>query len=363
MTDNMQIFLAQTPRGKLEESHFDIRAGEMPAIGDGEVLVRSVLLSIDAANRAWMQGATYKSAVEQGQIMHGYAIGEVVESNSPAFAPGDVVGGELGWQEHVAMKASHLAPVGHHRPLTHHHSVLGIAGITAYHGLLTLFGVEPDETLLVSAAAGSVGSLVGQIGRIKGARVVGVAGGPEKCAWVVGELGFDACIDYKNERLSKALRDHCPDGVDIYFDNVGGEILDAALLHLAMHARVVLCGAISQYNVTDDANRYGVKNYMTLVINRGTAQGFIILDYMGRAVEGLLCLHKWVQEGKIVQQIDMQQGFENIPATLARLFTGANIGKQLLKVSDAPLPIRTSPIEKAALQALTAYYGWRQSRP
>ena len=186
-----------------------------------------------------------------------------------------------------------------------------------------------------------------------------IAGGPEKCRYLTDELGFDAAIDYKSESVVRSIKTHCPDGVDVYFDNVGGEILDAALLHLAMHARVVLCGAISQYNLADDADRYGIKNLMELVIQRGTAEGFIILDYIDRAIEGLLCLNKWVDEGKIVQQIDMQEGFEKIPATLERLFTGANLGKQLLKVGDAPLPLRTSAVEKLVMRLMGAYYARR----
>ncbi len=351
----------------VDASLFELSESKVPPLQPGQVLAQTMYLSFDPTQRMWMSMETYMPMVRLGEPMRAGGIAQVIESKHPKYKPGDIVNALCGWQEYVVLEPDRTDGVpptklpGHLDPaLT---LALSVTGLTAYFGLLDIGKPKTGETVVVSGAAGATGSIVGQIAKLKGCRVIGIAGGPEKCAWLVNEAHFDAAIDYKNEEVEQRIGALCPDGVDIYFDNVGGEILDAALLHLAMHARVVLCGAISQYNVTDDANRYGVKNYMTLVINRGTAQGFIILDYMGRAVEGLLCLHKWVQEGKIVQQIDMQQGFENIPATLARLFTGANIGKQLLKVSDAPLPIRTSPIEKAALQALTAYYGWRQSRP
>ena len=331
---NTQILLAETPRGKLEPSHFEVRAGDIPSIDDGQILVRSVLLSIDAANRAWMQGATYKSAVEPGQIMHGYAIGEVVESRSPDYSPGDVVGGELGWQEYAALHARHVRPIGDHRPLTHHHSVLGIAGITAYHGLLTLFGIDAGETLLVSAAAGSVGSLVGQIGKIKGARVVGIAGGPEKCAWVVDELGFDACVDYKNERVSKALRQHCPEGVDIYFDNVGGEILEAALFAMNLHGRISCCGAVSQYDNTSPTGPRGVPGL--IVTKRLTLRGFIAMDFPEHDARAITDLATWTASGQLKVVEDVIDGLENAPMALIGLLAGENRGKRMVRVGPDP---------------------------
>jgi len=334
MPTNMQILLAETPRGKLEEGHFEIRLGAVPTIDEGQVLVRNVLLSIDAANRAWMQGATYKSAVEAGQIMHGYAIGEVIESLSPRFAVGDVVSGELGWQEFAAMDADHVAPVGEHRPLSHNHSVLGIAGITAYHGLLTLFGIEQGETLLVSAAAGSVGSLVGQIGKIKGARVVGIAGGPEKCAWVVDELGFDACIDYKNEKLSAALREHCPAGVDVYFDNVGGTILEAALFAMNLHGRISCCGAVSQYDGASPTGPRGVPGL--LVTKRLTMRGFIAMDFPEQDATALSDLAAWAASGQLQVVEDVIDGLDSAPMALIGLLAGENRGKRMVRVGPDP---------------------------
>jgi NADPH-dependent curcumin reductase CurA len=331
---NTQVLLAESPTGKLAESNFASRIAEIPAPDEGQVLVRSVLLSIDAANRAWMQGVTYKSAVEAGQVMHGYAIGEVVESRSPRYSPGDVVSGEVGWQEYAAMDAGHVMPVGDHRPLTHHHSVLGIAGITAYHGLLTLFGIEEGETLLVSAAAGSVGTLVGQIGKIKGARVVGIAGGPEKCAWVVDELGFDACIDYKNERLSKALRQHCPDRVDIYFDNVGGKILEAALFAMNQHGRISCCGAVSQYDSAEPFGPRGVPGL--LVTQRLTMRGFIASDFPEHNAAAQSDLASWAASGQLKVIEDVIDGLESAPHALVGLLAGENRGKRMVRVGPDP---------------------------
>ena len=334
MTTNTQIILTETPRGKLAESNFETRAGKVPKIEDGQVLVRSVLLSLDAANRAWMQGATYKSAVEAGQIMHGYALGEVVESRSSTYAVGDVVSGELGWQEYAAMDARIVRPVGGHRPLSHYHSLLGIAGITAYHGLLTLFGIDKGETLLVSAAAGSVGSLVGQIGKIKGARVVGVAGGPEKCRWVEEELGFDACIDYKNERLSAALREHCPAGVDVYFDNVGGDILQAALFAMSLHGRISCCGAVSQYDSAKPIGPLGVPGL--LVTKRLTMRGFIASDFPEQDADAIRDLGTWAASGELKVVEDILDGLESAPRGLIGLLAGENRGKRMVRVGVEP---------------------------
>ena len=334
MTTNTQILLAETPRGKLSESHFEVRQGEVPSLSDGQVLVRSVLLSLDAANRAWMQGATYKSAVEPGQIMHGYALGEVMESRSSRHAVGDIVMGELGWQEYAAMDAKTLNPVGDHRPLSHYLSLLGVAGITAYHGLLTLFGVEKGETLLVSAAAGSVGTLVGQIGKIKGARVVGIAGGPEKCDWVQQELGFDACIDYKNAKMSSALREHCPSGVDIYFDNVGGDILQAALFAMSLNGRISCCGAVSQYDSATPKGPLGVPGL--LVTKRLTMRGFIASDFPDHDAEAMRDLGAWAASGQLKVVEDILEGLESAPRGLVGLLAGENRGKRMVRVGAEP---------------------------
>ena len=334
MTANTQILLAETPTGKLDESHFTTQSSDVPTIEDGQLLVRNVLLSIDAANRAWMQGATYRAAVEPGQVMSGSALGEVVETRSSRYATGDVVMGDLGWQEYAAMDATHVRPVGDHRPLTNHHSLLGVAGITAYHGLLTLFGVNDGETLLVSAAGGSVGSLVGQIGKIKGARVVGIAGGPEKCSWVEEELGFDACVDYKEGRLSAKLREQCPDGVDVYFDNVGGGILQAALFAMNVHGRISCCGAVSQYDSSAPAGPRGVPGL--LVTKRLTMRGFLASDFPDHNAAAMRDLASWSASGQLKVVEDVVDGIENAPRALIGLLAGENRGKRMVRVGPDP---------------------------
>ena len=334
MSGNTQILLTHRPTGKLEVADFTTRDGDVPEIGDGQLLVRTVLLSIDAANRAWMQGATYKSAVEEGDVMHGGALAEVVESRSDRYSPGDIVWGEVGWQEYAAVDARHVAGVGDHRPLTHHLSVLGVAGLTAYHGLLDVVGIDEGETLLVSAAAGSVGTLVGQIGRIKGARVVGIAGGPEKCAWVVDELGFDACIDYRGEKLSRSIREQCPDGVDVYFDNVGGPILEAALFAMNLHGRISCCGAVSQYDNAAPAGPRGVPGL--LVTKRLTMKGFIVMDFADRHEQATADLTAWLTSGQLHVVEDVIEGLDSAPGALVGLLAGENRGKRMVRVGPDP---------------------------
>jgi len=348
----------------LDSSIFELRESSIPTPTNGEVLAKMLYFSFDPTQRMWMAKDTYLPVVPLGEPMRAVGAAQVVESKHPKYKPGDLVNGIGSWQEYIT-----FSPDQEESPPTkvpgHLDPALTLAlagtGLTAYFGMLEIGKPKAGETVLVSGAAGATGSVAGQIAKLKGCRVVGIAGGPEKCAWLTEKAGFDASIDYKNDDVERRIGELCPDGVDIYFDNVGGEILDAALVNLAMHARVVLCGSISQYNV-DEGERYGIKNHMELVLRRGRAEGFIILDYLDRAIEAILCLNKWVDEGKIVQEIDMQEGFEDIPATLARIFTGANLGKQLLKVSDPPLPLRTSEVERAAMGLLTRYFAWRSSR-
>jgi hypothetical protein len=334
VADNTQVLLIEKPTGKLEESHFEIRQAPLPTPGEGQVLLRSILLSQDAANRAWMQGPTYRAAVEVGDVMHGYAIAEVVESRSPDFSVGDVVTGEVGWQEFAAVDARAVQRCGDHRPLSHLHSVLGIAGKTAYHGLINVPGIESGETLVVSAAGGSVGSLVGQIGKIRGARVVGIAGGAEKCAWVCDELGFDACIDYKSDELSSKLREHCPGGIDVYFDNVGGPILQAALFAMKQGGRISCCGAVSQYDGGAPASPAGIPGL--LVVKRLRMQGFIVMDFMDRDAEAERSLSEWLQSGELKVVEDIIEGLENAPRGLVGLLAGENRGKRMIRVGPDP---------------------------
>jgi hypothetical protein len=334
MAENTQILLMERPRGPLAESHFSLRHAPMPVPADGQALVRTILLSQDAANRAWMQGATYRAALTAGEVMQGYGIGQVVESRAPRLARGTLVLGDLGWQEYAALDARALQKCSAHRPLSHQLSVLGVAGKTAYHGLLNVPGIRAGEVLLVSAAAGSVGSLVGQIGKLKGARTIGVAGGPEKCAWVVRELGFDACLDYRNDDLSAALKRAAPEGVDVYFDNTGGAILQAALFAMKLHGRISCCGAVSQYDVAAPKSPAGVPGL--LVVKRLRMEGFLLHDFLDRDAEAEQDLSAWVSEGKLRVFEDVIDGLENAPRGLIGLLAGENRGKRMIRVAPDP---------------------------
>ncbi len=339
-SEQTQILLASKPDGPLGPQHFTSRRVPVPEPKPGQVLVRSILLSLDAANRAWMQGATYKSAVLSGEVMHGYAIGEVVATATDAahgdlrWSTGDLVAGELGWQEYSLMPVDQLTRCPDHRPLSHLHSLLGVAGKTAYHGLLGVAGINQGETLLVSAAGGSVGSLVGQIGKIKGAHVIGVAGGPEKCAWVVDTLGFDACIDYKNEELPAALAEHCPRGVDVYFDNVGGSILQAALFAMNLKGRIACCGAVSQYDSAKPKSPAGIPGL--IVVKRLRMEGFIVTDFVDQNDQAERDLARWAAAGKLTVIDDILQGLEKAPEGLIGLLAGANRGKRMVQVGPDP---------------------------
>jgi NADPH-dependent curcumin reductase CurA len=332
---NRQWLLARRPRGLVSAEDFRWAEGPVPEPGEGEILVRNLYLSCDPTQRGWMAGDTYLPAVKIGEVMRSFAVGKVVRSRSPAFEPGRLVQGLFGWQDYVVSSPgtpSAASPVPPGVPIETAMSLLGLTGITAYFGLLEVGRPQPGETVVVSAAAGATGSAAGQIARIKGCRAVGIAGGVEKCRYLVGELGFDAAIDYKSEDVAGRLRETCPKGIDVYFDNVGGEILDAALSQLAFHGRVVLCGAIARYSDTEQAP--GPKNYLNLLIRRGRMEGFIVLDYMPRAAEAVAALAGWLRQGKLKDRVDVQQGLENTPAVLARLFKGENLGKQLLRIAD-----------------------------
>jgi NADPH-dependent curcumin reductase CurA len=258
----------------------------------------------------------------------------VVESNASGFQPGDLVLGEAGWQQYAALDAAKLQRAPDHRPLTHLLSVMGIAGKTAYHGLLNVAGIESGETLLVSAAAGSVGSIVGQIGKLKGARVVGIAGGREKCAWVVDTLGFDGCIDYKGEDVPSTLGRHCPAGVDVYFDNVGGNILQAALFAMNQRGRIACCGAVSMYDGGPLTGPVGVPGL--LVVKRLRLEGFIVMDFAERDAEAERDLAAWTADGRLKVAEDVIDGLENAPRGLIGLLAGENRGKRMIRVGPDP---------------------------
>src|ERR1700727_820994 len=330
-TINRQVLLVEKPAGKLGLEHFKMAEGTIPQANDGEALLRVRYISLDAANRAWMHGATYRAAVEANTVMAGGGIAEVVSSKSPDLAPGDLVFGDTGWQDYAAVPAKHLTKMPKGEPMTHLLSVYGIAGLTAYFGLLDVGKPKAGETVVVSAAAGSVGSIVGQIAKIKGCHVVGIAGGKDKCRWLTGELGFDAAVDYKDGATFKALRAAAPKGIDVYFDNVGGDILEACLTQMNNRGRIACCGAISQYDGAPSATGpRGVHGL--IVVKRLTMQGFIVTDYMERRNEAIRDLQSWVAAGTLKVQEDVILGLENTPKALIGLLAGDNRGKRMIKV-------------------------------
>lgn len=332
MTANRQILLTETPQGKLAPSHFKLAEGAMPAPKDGELLLKTKLISLDAANRAWMQGATYRSAVEAGTVMAGGSISEVLEAKAPGFAKGDLVFSDTGWQEYAAVAAKTAQKLPKMEPLSHLLSVYGIAGLTAYFGLLEVGKPKAGDTVVVSAAAGSVGTIVGQIAKIKGCTVIGIAGGEKKCKLLTDELGFDAAIDYKAEPVGKALRKAAPKGIDVYFDNVGGDILEAVLFGMNNHGRIACCGAVSQYDGAAPA--HGPRGIPGLVVvKRLIMQGFIVMDYMDKHDAALAELQGWVNSGKIKVMEDIMEGLENTPQALIGLLAGDNVGKRMIRVS------------------------------
>ncbi len=330
MAGNRQIVIQTLPTDRLGEEYFKTVDGAMPSVGDGQVLVRNRLISLDAANRAWMQGATYRQAVKAGDVMHAYTLGEVVESKAPGFAKGDLVFGEGGWQQFYAGDAKKLEKARDHEPVSHLLSLIGIAGKTAYHGLIHVGRPQAGETVAVSAAAGSVGVFVGQIAKAIGCRAVGIAGGPEKCRWLVDELGFDAAVDYKAKSFRKDLAAAAPNGIDVFFDNVGGPVLEAALFMMNQRGRVVCCGAVSQYDTSNMQSPRGIPGL--LVVKRLRMEGFIVLDYMGKDADAEEQLLAWAKAGKIKTVEDIIDGLENAPKALIGLLAGENRGKRMVRV-------------------------------
>jgi NADPH-dependent curcumin reductase CurA len=328
---NQQILLKQRPQGMPGSECFDLVKGKIPAIAEGELLVKTEMLSIDPTIRGWIDRDTYLPAVEIGAVVRCAGAGTVIESKREGISKGDRVFGLLGWQEYAVLSAKEkpsVIPGG--IPLEDALSVYGVTGLTAYFGLTEIGKPKAGDTLVVSGAAGGTGSIVGQLGKHYGCRVVGIAGGPRKCKWLVDELGFDAAIDYKSENVKDRLRETCPKGVNVFFDNVGGTILNDVLARIALRARVVLCGAISQYN--DFENAYGPPNYINLVSARGKMEGFIILDYADRYMEAMMTLGPLVAEGKIKHKTTVVDGLANAPTALTRLFTGDHDGKLMVKV-------------------------------
>ncbi len=331
---NRQIKLAARPEGLPKASDWEHVSEQVPEPGEGEVLVKVLYLSLDPAMRGWMNDArSYVPPVGIGETMRALGAGRVIASRHPDIEVGAHVTGLFGAQEYVCLAGAAAMPADTAlAALPVHLGTLGMTGMTAYFGLLDIGKPKPGETVVVSGAAGAVGGLVGQIAKLKGARAVGIAGGEQKCGYIVDELGFDAAIDYKAENVLSALGEHCPNGIDVYFDNVGGEILDAALARLALHARVAICGAISQYNATGPMR--GPSNYMSLLVNRASMTGFLVFDFADRYVEGVSQMAEWLRKGELVSREEVfTGGIDAFPEALLRLFESKNTGKLVLEVA------------------------------
>lgn len=331
---NHQFRLAARPVGAVKRTDFNYIDEPARSPGENEVLVKTLYLSLDPAMRGWMnEGKSYVPPVALGEVMRAGGLGKVLESKHPKFSPGDFVYGSLGIQEYATLDGKGLSKVDPSvAPLPVYLGTLGMPGMTAYFGLLDIGKPQPGETVVVSGAAGAVGTVVGQIAKIKGCRVVGIAGGKQKCDYLTQTLGFDAAIDYKSEDVKKALREHCPKGVDVYFDNVGGDILDIVLTQLARKARIIICGAISQYNSTTGVK--GPANYMSLLVNRASMTGMVVFDYADRYPEAGREMAGWLKSGQLKTREDIVNGLETFPETLLKLFSGENFGKLVIKVAD-----------------------------
>src|SRR3954471_13959860 len=329
--ENKRVVLASRPSGWVTEANFRVESVPVPKPKDGEVLVRNLWLSLDPYMRGRMNDVkSYAAKQELGEVMVGQTAGEVLLSHNEKYKKGDHVLGRFGWQEYGLSDGKGLSKVDTSRvPLSAYLGVLGMPGVTAWVGLLDICQPKPGETVVVSAASGAVGSVVGQIAKLKGCRAVGIAGGKEKCGYVQNELGFDACVDYKAGRLNDDLKAAVPKGIDCYFENVGGEILDAALRRMNAFSRIAVCGLVSQYNATEP---YGVKTFQSILTNRIKVQGFIVSDRMELWAKALPELVGWVAAGKIKYRESITQGLENAPKAFIGLLKGENFGKQLVKL-------------------------------
>ena len=341
---NHQVRLAKRPEGAATRDNWKFTTEPVGEPAEGGVLVKTLSLSLDPAMRGWLNDAkSYIAPVAIDEVMRAGGVGRVIASKNPGFAVGDTVYGTLGVQEYILIAQEDLKRNGLVKidlsvgTIGQWLNVLGMPGMTGYFGLMDVGQPQPGETVVVSGAAGAVGQTVGQLAKLKGCRVVGIAGGPAKCEWVVKELGFDACIDYKagEGAVRAGLKEHCPKGVDVYFDNVGGEILDHVLAKLARKARVIVCGAISQYNNANSMPGAGPRNYLSLLVNRARMEGMVVFDYAPRYAEGVATLAGWMQEGSVKSVEYVTEGFERFPEALLMLFEGKNLGKLVLKVADA----------------------------
>ena len=340
MTNNVnrQFRLKRRPQGRVTRDDFKYVEASIPQIGPDQLLVRHLYLSLDPTNRIWMSDMDqYMPPVELGEVMRGGGIGQVIESNNPRYQVGDLLSGMIGWQDYIVLDSQTSSgftpmPKGLSVDLTVMMSAMGITGLTAYFGLLDVGQPQSGETVVISAAAGAVGSVAGQIAKIKGCRVVGIAGSPEKCDWITSELGFDAAVNYKEPDWKDQLKRACPNGVDIDFENVGGEIMNTVMSLLNLKARVVLCGMISGYNAGTAANGSG--DFMPILMKRLRVEGFIVLDFAHRFSEATSQLSQWIVEGKLKSRETIVEGLEEAPEALNYLFDGDNIGKLIVKIAD-----------------------------
>ena len=331
---NKQLILKNRPFGEPDANTWELIESEIPSAGEGEIVVEQYYVSLDPAMRGWMNDQkSYIPPVQIGEVMRAGAAGKVIESNNPKFEVGDYVYGWGGVQQYAVTDGMTYHKVDKNLvPLPVYTGTLGMPGMTAYFGILDVGEIKEGEVVLISGAAGAVGSVAGQIAKIKGCHVIGIAGGAEKCEYVVKELGFDSCIDYKNENVKAKLKEYAPKGIDVYFDNVGGEILNAALGRLRKFGRVALCGAISQYNSTQLPQ--GPSNYLSLLINSAKMQGFIVMNYASRYGEAGRQMGQWMAEGKLKSKEHIDEGIENFYSTFMKLFNGNKKGKLVLKVAE-----------------------------
>ena len=334
MKANKQLLLKKRPVGIPDKNTWELKSAPVPVPQDGEFLIKCEYISLDPAMRGWMNDAkSYIPPVQINEVMRAGGVGKIIKSNNPEFKEGDFVYGQMGVQQYIITDGKGFHAIDPEiAPLPMYLGTLGMTGMTAYFGILEVGELKDGDTVLVSGAAGAVGSVVGQIAKIKNCKVIGIAGGAEKCEYLVEELGFDGAIDYKNDDIRLKLKEYFPKGIDVYFDNVGGEILDLALGRLAMHARIVICGAISQYNNTSPVK--GPSNYLSLLVKRASMKGMIVFDYAKDYGKASIQLGQWIREGKIKSREDIYIGIENFYETFLRLFSGEKLGKLVLKVSE-----------------------------
>lgn len=336
---NRQWRLIARPTGMVGVEHFGYREDAIPAPQDGDVMVRTLYVSFDPAMRAFLHDRpSYVAPQVVGDVMRASGVGQVLESRASSLAAGDLVFGPFGWQDYAVVNATRgVMKLSPRRQPTDYMSVLGMTGLTAYFGLLDVGQPKAGDTVVISGAAGATGSTAVQISRIVGCRTIAIAGGADKCRWTCDALGANAAIDYKSESVAARLADLCPDGIDVYFDNVGGSTLQAAIGRMKLHGRIPLCGMISTYN--DAEPTPGPSNLFELITRRVRMEGFLISDFASKFAEGRRALDSWLDAGQLKSYVDVQEGFENIPTTFLRIFSGANVGKQILKIAEPPLPV------------------------